>query len=131
VAKRKRYLFVCINERPHGTAKGSCATRGAVAIHAALKAEIAMRKLATTEVRACTSSCHDVCWAGPSILVSPDEVFYGRVTLQDVPEIVDALASGRVVERLVLAPGDFEQATAGPGLPELPPEASAPPEEKP
>ncbi|NUP12732.1 MAG: (2Fe-2S) ferredoxin domain-containing protein [Polyangiaceae bacterium] len=125
MAKRKRYLFVCVNERPVGSPKGSCATRGAVEIHAALKAEIAMRKLAVTEVRACTSSCHDVCWAGPSILVSPDNVVYGRVTLDDVPEIVDALAEGRFVERLVLPPEDFEQSTARPGLPEHAP-AKAP-----
>ena len=118
--RRKRYLFVCVNERPHGTPKGSCATRGAVALHAALKQEIAARKLATTEVRACTSSCHDLCWAGPSIAISPDDIFYGRVTLADVPEIVDALAQGRVVERLVLPERDFDPATADPSLPEHP-----------
>lgn len=82
-----------------------------------------MRKLAATEVRACTSSCHDVCWAGPSILVSPDDVIYGRVTVDDIPEIVDALAAGRIVERLVLPASDFDQATAGPSLPEMSAEA--------
>ncbi len=116
--QRKRYLFVCNNERPLGTAKGSCATRGATAIHAALKAELAALGLASTEVRACTSSCLDVCWAGPVIAVEPDQVFYGRVTLEDVPEIARALATGSVVERLVLPPHDFDAKTAAPGLPE-------------
>lgn len=120
MAERKRYLFVCVNRRPHGTAKGSCATRGAEALHAALKIEIASRGLAQTEVRACTSSCLDVCWAGPVIAVTPDRVFYGRVRTEDVPEIVDALAKGEVVERLRLPAADFDQATAGPAIPEDP-----------
>jgi (2Fe-2S) ferredoxin len=122
MAQRKRYLFVCVNRRAPGTPKGSCATRGAEALHASLKAEIAARGLAKTEVRACTSSCLDVCWAGPAIMVAPDGYFYGRVQQSDIPEICDALASGRRVERLVLGERDFDQETAGPQLPELPPE---------
>jgi (2Fe-2S) ferredoxin len=118
VPKRNRYLFVCTNRRPLGTPKGSCATRGSEAIHAALKAAIAEKGLAQTEVRACTSSCLDVCWAGPTVAVSPDGLFYGRVTLGDVPEIVDALARGAVVERLILPAVDFDMATAAAGLPE-------------
>src|SRR5512139_3224730 len=120
MAQRKRYLFVCVNRRAPGTPKGSCATRGSEALHASLKAEIAARGMAKTEVRACTSSCLDVCWAGPAIMVSPDGYVYGRVQEADIPEICDALAAGRRVERLVLAPNDFEQETAGPQLPELP-----------
>lgn len=125
--QRKRYLFVCVNRRPDGTPKGSCAQRGAEAVHAALKAEVARRGLARTEVRPCTSSCLDVCWAGPAIAVEPDGYFYGRVTPDDVPAIVDALASGQRVERLVLPPEDFEMATAAPPLP-VPP-ATVPPGE--
>lgn len=117
--QRTRYLFVCVNRRPAGTPKGSCATRGSEALHASLKAGLGARGLNKTEVRACTSSCLDVCWAGPAIMVSPDGYVYGRVTEADVPEIVDALADGRRVERLVLPPSDFDAATAGPSLPEL------------
>jgi (2Fe-2S) ferredoxin len=118
---RNRYLFVCINRRAHGTPKGSCATRGSEALHAALKAEVAARGLAKTEVRACTASCLDVCWAGPVVHVSPDGTFYGRVQIEDVPAICDALAKGEVVDRLVLGAHEFDEATAGPKLPELPP----------
>lgn len=115
--QRKHYLFVCTNVRPEGSPKGSCAARGSVEIHAALKARLAEKGLHKLEVRGCTSGCIDVCWAGPAIAVSPDGYFYGRVTLADVPEIVDALAEGRRVERLVLPPGDFDEKTAAPGLP--------------
>jgi (2Fe-2S) ferredoxin len=108
MARRKRYLFVCVNRRPDGTPKGSCAARGAEALHAKLKDLLKERGLAGTEVRACTSSCLDTCWAGPTIAVEPDDFFYGRVKESDLEEIVDGLASGRRVERLVLAPDDFE-----------------------
>ncbi len=115
--QRKRYLFVCVNRRPDGTPKGSCAARGAVEIHAALKTELQARGLAKTEVRACTSSCLDVCWAGPVIAVEPDGHFYGRVTLEDVPALVESLVTGQRLERLVLPPNDFDEKTSGPPLP--------------
>jgi (2Fe-2S) ferredoxin len=116
VPQRNHYLFVCTNRRPDGNPKGSCAARGAVEIHAALKVALHERGLAKTEVRACTAGCLDVCWAGPTIAVEPDNYFYGRVTLADVPAIVDALAEGRRVERLVLPTADFDEKTAGPPL---------------
>jgi (2Fe-2S) ferredoxin len=109
MAQRKRYLFVCVNRRPDGTPKGSCAARGAVELHEELKGLLKARGLAETEVRACTSSCLDVCWVGPAIAVEPDHFMYGRVTRADLPEIVDSLAEGTRVERLVLAPEDYEE----------------------
>lgn len=107
MAQRRRYLFVCVNSRPDGTPKGSCAARGAVAMHAKLKEALKARGLAELEARACTSSCLDACWVGPVISVEPDHYFYGRVTEADIPEIVDAFAEGTRVERLVLRPEDY------------------------
>ena len=107
MAQRSRYLFVCVNRRPDGTPKGSCAARGSVELHQQLKQMLKDRGLAEIEVRACTSSCLDTCWVGPSIAVEPDHYFYGRVSVDDLGEIVEALAEGTRVERLVLAPDDF------------------------
>jgi len=108
MAQRKRFLFVCVNRRPDGTPKGSCAARGAEEIHARLKDLLKQRGLAELEVRACTASCLDVCWAGPSIAVEPDHYVYGRVQLADLEAIAEGLARGERVERLVLEPRDFE-----------------------
>lgn len=107
MAQRRRYLFVCTNRRADDSPRGSCAAQGSEAIHAALKELLKRRGMARLEVRACTSSCLDICWAGPVIRVSPDDYFYGRVTLADVPSIVEALSRGERVERLVLSPPDF------------------------
>lgn len=109
MTQRKRYLFVCTNRRDEGVPKGSCAVRGSVEVHARLKAALKERGLAEVEARACTASCLDVCWVGPVVAVEPDHYFYGRVGLADVPEIVEALARGERVERLVLAPEEYEE----------------------
>jgi (2Fe-2S) ferredoxin len=105
--KRQRYLFVCINRRPDDNPKGCCAAKGSEDVYKALKAELAARGLAKIEARVCTSSCLDECATGVTILVEPDHFFYGRVTLADVPEIVDALAISQRVERLVLTLEDL------------------------
>lgn len=107
MAQRRRYLFVCVNHRPDGTPKGSCAARGSADLHRRLKALLAEAGLAKTDVRACTSSCLDACWVGPTIAVEPDHFFYGRVSEADLPEIVGALRDGRRVERLVLSDEDY------------------------
>jgi len=101
--QRKRYLFVCVNRRPDNAPKGSCAARGADEVHAALKGALAAQKLAITEARACTASCLDVCTQGVTILVEPDHVFLGGVTVADVPAIVDGLKADKLPERLVLS----------------------------
>ncbi|MDQ3198604.1 MAG: (2Fe-2S) ferredoxin domain-containing protein [Verrucomicrobiota bacterium] len=100
---RQHYLFVCTNRRADGDARGSCATRGADEIRQALKEQIAERGLAKVVARVCASSCLDQCETGVTILVEPDHFLYGRVTSADVPEIVESLAQGQRVERLVLS----------------------------
>jgi (2Fe-2S) ferredoxin len=109
MAKRQRYLFVCTNRRPDDNPKGSCAAKGSEAVHQALKVELFQRGLAKLGARACTASCLDQCATGVSILVEPDHFFYGHVTVEDIPEIVDALEAGGRVERLVLSPEELEK----------------------
>lgn len=107
MSQRERYLFVCVNERPPEHEKGSCTARGAEAVHAALKEQLKEHGLARLDARVCRSSCLDQCSSGVTILVEPDHFFYGHVTLDDVPEIVRGIASGRRVERLVLSAEDL------------------------
>ena len=104
---RERYLFVCTNRRNPDHEKGSCAEKGAEEIRLALKEQLAARGLAKLGARACASSCLDQCSSGVCILVEPDHLFYGRVTLADLPEIVEGIARGRPVERLLLTPEDL------------------------
>jgi (2Fe-2S) ferredoxin len=78
-----------------------------VELYNELKRLIKERGLADAEVRACSSSCLDTCWAGPSICVEPDHYFYGRLGPQDLPRIVDALEQGSRLQQLVLTEDDF------------------------
>ncbi|HEX4631401.1 MAG TPA: (2Fe-2S) ferredoxin domain-containing protein [Chthoniobacterales bacterium] len=107
MALRRRYLFVCTNRRTDDDPKGSCAKRGSEQVRDALKEQLKARGLAKLGARACKSSCLDQCSSGVCILVEPDHFFYGRVTLADVPEIVEALADDGRVERLVLSAEDL------------------------
>ena len=93
------HLFVCENERPAGDPRGGCGA-GGLAVRQALKAELARRGL-KGEVRANGAGCLDACAHGPAMVVYPEGVWYGRVTPQDVPEIVERhLVGGEPVERL-------------------------------
>ena len=98
---RKRYLFVCTNRREEGNPKGSCAQSGSEEIVKALKAALVKRGV-VKEVRACSSSCLDICESGVAIVQEPDHIAYGHVTLDDVDALADAFSRGEIVERLVI-----------------------------
>ncbi len=98
---RERFLFVCTNRRKEDDPRGSCAAKGSEKIADDLK--LAIGKLgAAKRIRACKSSCLDLCESGVSIVVEPDHVAYGNVKPEDVEEIAKATAEGRIVERLVV-----------------------------
>jgi (2Fe-2S) ferredoxin len=90
---RKQYLFVCTNRRDPAHPKGSCALKGSEALLAALKSELAARGLAR-DVRACGSTCLDLCEFGIALVSEPSHAVYGAVEGTDVKALVDALESG-------------------------------------
>ncbi len=91
-----------MNRRPDDNPKGCCAAKNSEEVYKALKEEITARGLARLEARVCTSSCLDQCDTGVTVLIEPDHFFYGRVTVTDVPEIVDGLVSGQPLKRLMV-----------------------------
>lgn len=94
--KRERYVWVCTNRRPDGAPKGSCAASGGEELLKALKAQLVVAGLAE-KVRAMGGGCQDLCWVGPTVAVTPDMTFFGRLTLEDVPALVAALGSAAPV----------------------------------
>ncbi|HET6203163.1 MAG TPA: (2Fe-2S) ferredoxin domain-containing protein [Planctomycetota bacterium] len=99
MAKFLHHLFVCENERPAGHPKGCCSAKGSPAVRQRMKDEIDARGWRKI-VRANASGCLDQCERGVTVVVYPQNVWYGGVKLEDVPEILDALARDAVVERL-------------------------------
>lgn len=54
-------------------------------------------------MRAQKAGCLETCELGPSVVVYPEGIFYGKVQLEDVEEIVNEhILNNRVVERLVM-----------------------------
>ena len=103
----QRHIFVCTNLRPPENPTGCCADKGGEQVRMALKEEIKRRKL-KPYVRACTSSCLANCSGGVTVVIYPEAVWYGKVTLKDVDEIIDRhILRGEIVERLLI-PGFSE-----------------------
>ena len=98
----RHHVFVCENHRDPSDPRGSCGAKGSEAIRAAMKEELARRGLKKL-VRANSAGCLDACADGPTVVVYPEGVWYGRVKVEDVPEIVEShLVGGVPVERLVV-----------------------------
>ena len=98
----KHHVFVCTNRRPDDHPKGSCAQKGSEEIRERFKRALANRGLAK-EIRANVAGCLDQCEHGCSVVVYPEGVWYGHVTVDDVEEIVEEhLVNGRIVERLLM-----------------------------
>lgn len=98
--KLKAHLFICTNERPAGHPRGCCKEKNSEALVQGFKEELARRGLAG-EVRAQKAGCLDTCEYGPSIVVYPDNIWYGPVRQEDIAEIVEShVVGGKPVERL-------------------------------
>ena len=98
----QRHVFVCINERPADDPKGCCKAKGGVEVRDQLKSELKARGISKL-VRANNAGCLDQCAQGVTVVVYPEQVWYGHVTVDDVKEIVDKhLVGGEPVERLMI-----------------------------
>ena len=99
-----RHVFVCINRRTPDHPKGCCAEKGSEEIQIQLKMAIKERNL-SQQVRVNKAGCLDACGFGATVVVYPEGVWYGGVTLADVSEILHKhIIGGEVVERLVMKP---------------------------
>lgn len=96
--KYKKHVFVCIHERE--SSKKSCGEGIGMELVNAFKTLVNQNKL-NAEVRAQKAGCFDVCNFGPAVVVYPEGIFYGNVTLEDVKEIFEEhLLNNRPVKRL-------------------------------
>lgn len=99
----ERHVFVCHNVRPEGAPRPSCTADGKSELHTQLQQLTKAAGLGPL-VRINKSLCLDQCEHGPTVVVYPEAVWYGRVQPQDAAEIVsEHLVAGRPVERLRIA----------------------------
>jgi (2Fe-2S) ferredoxin len=111
-----RHVFICVNDRPPGDPRGCCTERGGAEVAAAFKQRLHERGLKRV-VRANKSGCLDQCARGVTLVVYPEGVWYGGVTVDDVDEIIDQhVLGGRPVERLVIPHDHLTGREPPPGL---------------
>jgi len=98
--KFQRHVFICTNERDPSDERGCCSARGSKDVVEAFKKQLHEAGLKRI-VRPNKAGCLDQCAQGVTVVVYPEQVWYGHVTPADVPEIVTQhLVGGRPVERL-------------------------------
>lgn len=98
----ERHIFVCINERAADHPRGSCKRRGGDKVRDLFKRELTARGIKSA-VRANNAGCLDQCELGVTVVVYPEQVWYGHVTTDDVPEIIERhIIGGEYVTRLML-----------------------------
>jgi (2Fe-2S) ferredoxin len=96
-------ILVCTNERPPDASRPSCLPRGSMAVYRRFKDRV--RELGLRDrVVVTRTGCLRHCSHGVTVGVWPYNLWYRRVTVDDVDEIVEASVDGggRVVERLRL-----------------------------
>ena len=81
-------------------AGAGCLASGAAEVIAAFRT-VEDAKGLDTNVDTRGTGCPGFCERGPVVVLNPDETCYLKVKPEDVPEIVEGLAEGRVVERLL------------------------------
>ena len=94
------HIFVCCNQRSFDNPRGCCNPDGSEDLRNAFKAEVARRGL-TPRVRANKAGCLDQCELGPTVVIYPHGIWYGGVSREDVPRIIEeTVINGRVIEDL-------------------------------
>jgi (2Fe-2S) ferredoxin len=96
----EKHIFFCGNQRIAGHPRGCCDPHGNAELQKRFKKKLAERGL-RGRVRANQSGCLDQCEHGPNLVIYPEAIWYGHVTLDDVDEIIDShIIGGKPVERL-------------------------------
>ena len=96
----ERHVFVCENRRDPDNPKGCCARKVAAEVRDRLKL-MAFEAGLQGRVRVNSAGCLVHCAVGTTVVVYPEAVWYGNVTIDDVEELVrEHILHGRPVERL-------------------------------
>lgn len=115
----RKFVFVCVNDRPEEHPRGSCSQRGSNGLFDAFRE--ATGELGMIDVKVVATGCLEPCMVGPAVYVAPDDVWYGGVTIADVPQICsEHLRDDVPVEFLRIGREEFELSPLA-GRSDLPP----------
>lgn len=95
-----------------------CVASGTAKVKTALAQELKDKGLAD-EIKIVLTGCNGFCAEGPVMLVYPDEIFYQRLTVEDVPKLVEEhFLKGRPYQKLMFK--EPEQKLAIPLMKDIP-----------
>jgi NADH-quinone oxidoreductase subunit F len=91
--KRKKCITIC-----GGT---GCHAYGCLKVAQAFKDEIEKQRLQDlVDVR--TTGCHGFCERGPIVVIQPEGIFYQRIKLEDIKEVIaETIIGKKIVDRLI------------------------------
>jgi (2Fe-2S) ferredoxin len=95
------HVFACVNRRPDGHPKGSCAAKGSERLRDYMKARA--KQLGVPRARINSAGCLDRCEHGPCIVIYPAGVWYRIENERDVDEVIAThlLGGGRVTRLMI------------------------------
>ena len=94
------HFFACVNTRPPGHPKGSCGASNCGAVFEKILGKIEEKNL-WSKVKLTQTGCLGPCELGPVIVVYPEGIWYGKVTPDDIEEIMEQhVGKGEPVKRL-------------------------------
>lgn len=95
-----------------------CVATGTPKVRDALKAELEKHGLAD-EIKIVLTGCNGFCAEGPVMLVYPEEIFYQKLTVEEIPKLVEEhFLKGRPYEKLMFK--DIEKKSAIPVMNDIP-----------
>ncbi len=98
----KKHILVCVNEREPGAAKPSCGHRGGHEVYTALREKLVEKGL-HRQYRVTSTGCLGKCRFGPTMVIYPQDIWYGGVSAEDVDEIIEtSVLQDSVVDRLLI-----------------------------
>lgn len=98
----KKQVYVCTAVH--------CNQKGAMDVVGRLRLAI-IRQGLDTQIFVNNCGTIDLCDIGPNMVVYPDNIIYRGVTVKDLPEIIEHLKGGPVVERLLVSATTPEELT--------------------
>lgn len=98
--KPEYHVFVCTSSRINGTQKGYCHSNASTEIVTNFMEALEEAGI-SDKVMVTNTGCFGLCSDGPIVVIYPEGIWYGKVTPEDVEEIVEShLVNGEVVKRL-------------------------------
>jgi len=99
--KYDKHIFVCANQKAEG--KKCCSEAFGLEAVQHLRNKIKEANLPIS-IRAQKAGCLDVCQQGPAMVIYPEGVFYGQLTIEALDQIVEQhLIKGEIVKEFEIA----------------------------